>query len=458
MHTTTNRAKIPEAGAVPDFTLLDETKLKRTRLSTGADLWLYRYKKLPVVQVYLIVRTGAYSDPVEKAGMTNLFSEMLDEGTKNRSALQIADDFDYFGTKFSTWASMDGCGASMLTLREHLTSSLEVFSDVILNPLFPDYELVRVRKNVLTRILQEEDQPNVLANKVFINTIYGKQHPYGYPLLGTVDSVDSITASELQNKYSSFLKANNTSVVVVGDIGLAEIVDTFESTFPNWESGSLPSVELPEISDRGRTAIYLVNRAEAVQSQIRIGHRGVERTHKDYFPLVVMNQILGGQFTSRINLNLREDKGFTYGASSLWDMRKFGGHFVTNGGFQGEYTDRSVEEILKEIRSIKDEGVSGEELDAAKDGLIRSLPRQFETPSQIATQLSSAALYNLPENYFDTYVDNIQRISVEEVKGVANEYLHPDKAAIVVVGDARKIKSPLEKLGIGEVIEVDHKG
>jgi len=458
MQTTTDRTSIPEAGAVPDFTLLDETKLNRTQLSNGIDLWLYRYKKLPVVQVYLVVHTGAYSDPAEKAGMTNLFSEMLDEGTKSRSSLQIADDFDFFGTKFNTWASMDGCGVSMLSLREHLDESLEVLSDVVLNSAFPDAELSRVRKNVLTSILQEEDQPNVLANKVFIKTIYGKHHPYGYPLLGTVDSVNSITSTELQKKYTSFFKPNNTSIIVVGDIGLAEVSDTLESTFSRWEGGATPSVELPEIPDRERAVIYLVNRSEAVQSQIRIGHRGVKRTHNDYFPLRAMNQILGGQFTSRINLNLREDKGYTYGASSIWEMKKFGGHFITTGGFQGEYTDRSIEEIMKELRRIRDEGVTEDELDAAKDGLIRSLPRQFETPSQIASQLASVALYHLPDNYFDTFVENVQRVSTEEVKRVAAEYIHPDKAAVVVVGDVRKIKSPLEKLGIGDVIEVDHKG
>lgn len=458
MQTTTDRTKIPEAGAVPDFTLLDETKLKRTQLSNGIDLWLYRYKKLPVVQVYLVVHTGAYSDPAEKAGMTNLFSEMLDEGTNNRSALQIADDFDFFGTKFNTWASMDGCGVSMLSLREHLNASLEVLSDVVQHPEFPDDELTRVRKNVLTGILQEEDQPNVLANKVFLKTIYGKHHPYGYPLLGTFNTVKSITSTELREKYVSFFKPNNASIVVVGDIGLAEINDTIESVFAGWESSSTPPVDLSGIADRDHTGIYLVNRPGAVQSQIRIGHRGLERRHKDYFPVRVMNQILGGQFTSRINLNLREDKGYTYGASSLWEMRKFGGHFVANGGFQGEYTDRSVDEIMKELHRIRGEEVTEDELDAAKDGLIRSLPRQFETPSQIASQLANIALYDLPHNYFDTFVENVQKVSVEAVKRVACEYVHPAKVTIVVVGDVEKIKSPLEKLGVGDVIEVDHKG
>ncbi len=458
MYTTTDRTKIPEAGPVLAFTLLDEAKLNRAQLSNGINLWLYRYKKLPVMQVYLVIHSGAFTDPVEKAGMTNLFAEMLDEGTKNRSALQIADDFDFLGTNFNTWSSMDGCGASMLSLREHLDSSLDVFADVIQNPEFPDNELNRIRQNVLTSILQEEDQPNVLATKVFVKTIYGKDHPYGYPRLGTTETVQTITTDDLKGKYNTYFKPNNASIIVVGDIDVPEVTGKLENALSGWTPGDVPAVDLPEIPDCDRSAIYVVNRPEAVQSQIRIGHRGLERTHKDYFPVRVMNQILGGQFTSRINLNLREDKGYTYGAASVWEMRKFGGHFMTTGAFQGEYTDKSVDEIMKELCRIKDQGVTGEELEAAKDGTIRSLPRQFETPYQIAAQLSTVALYVLPDNYYDTYVDNVQQVSAEDVKRVADDYIYPSKVAVVAVGDAEKIKTPLEKLGIGEVVEVDHKG
>ncbi len=458
MHTTIDRTKIPEAGPVPDFTLLDETKLSRAQLSNGINVWLYRYKKLPVAQVHLAVHTGAFSDPVEKAGLTNLFAEMLDEGTKNRSALQIADDFDFLGTNFNTWSSMDGCGATMLSLREHLDESLDVFADVLKAPEFPEQELARVRQNVLTSILQEEDQPNVLATKVFVKKIYGKDHPYGSPPLGTTESVQSVTAKDLKEKYKRHFKPNNASIIVVGDIELPELNEKLEKALSEWKQGDVPKVNLPQIPDWECAAVYLVNRTEAAQSQIRIGHRGIERTHKDYFPVRVMNQILGGQFTSRINLNLREDKGYTYGAASIWEMRKFGGHFITTGGFQGEYTDRSVEEIMKELHRIREEGVTGDELEAAKDGLIRSLPRQFETPSQIASQLANVALYGLPDNYYDTYVDNVQQVSTEDVKRVASDYIHPSKAAVVVVGDVDKIKSPLEKLGIGDVIEIEYKG
>jgi len=457
MQIPIDRAKIPEAGPVPDFSLLDESKLNRSKLSNGLDLWLYRYKKLPVVQVYLVAHTGAFSDPVEKAGMTNLFSEMIDEGTQARNSLQIADDLDFLGTNFSTWSSMDGCGVSMLTLQEFLDESLDVFADVVQNPVFPENELARVKQKVLTSILQEEDQPNVLANKAFVKIIYGNHHPYGYPRLGTQDSVNIITTEDLKNKYNTYFKPNNASVVVVGDIDLPDITEKLEHGLANWKSDNIHESKLPDIPDRDKVTIYLVNRPGAVQSQIRVGHRGINRTHDDYFPMRVMNQILGGQFTSRINLNLREDKGYTYGAASLWEMRKFGGHFVTTGGFQGEYTDRSVQELMSEITRMREAGVTGDELETAKDGLIRSLPRQFETPSQIATQLGIVALYGLPENYFDTYVENVRNVSEEAVQRVAKAYLHPDKVAIVVVGDVEKIKSSLEDLGIGDVVEYDHK-
>ncbi len=458
MHTNIDRTKIPEAGTIPGFSLLDETKLSRIKLSNGIDLRTYRYKKLPVVQLYLVIRTGAYSDPVQKAGMTNLLSEMLDEGTKNRSALKIADDFDFLGTHFNTWASMDGCGLSMLSLREHLDTSLEVVSDVIQNPDFPENELTRIRQNVLTKILQEADQPNVLATKAFVKKIYGEDHPYGYPLLGTTDTVTSIERGELSDKYSRSFMPNNASIIIVGDIDAKEIANKLETALSGWEKGNALSADVQEIPDPGGSEIFLLHRPDAVQSQIRIGHRGLERKHKDYFPVRVMNQVLGGQFTSRINLNLREDKGYTYGASSLWDMRKFGGHFLAAGGFQGEYTDKSVYEIIKEFREIRDKGVTHAELESAKEGLIRSLPRQFETPSQIATQLANVALYDLPGNYYDTFVENVQRVSLEDVDRAAAMYIRPENVTVVVVGDADSIKTPLEYLGIGKVILTDAQG
>jgi zinc protease len=458
MQNTFDRTKIPEAGPIAAFTLLNEEKLSRVRLSNGINLLLYRYKKLPIVQLYLIIHSGAFTDPAEKAGMTNLFAEMIDEGTKSRTALRIADDFDFLGTNFYTWSSMDGCGVSLLTLREHVDASLDIFSDIIQNPEFPGTELERIRKNVLTGILQEEDQPNVLATNLFVRTIYGMAHPYGYPRLGTDKSVQSITGEELKQKYNTYCKPNNASLIVVGDIDMQELIGKLEGALSEWRQGTIPSVDLPEIPDRRQSEIYVIDRPDAVQSQIRIGHRGLERTHEYFFPIRVMNQILGGQFTSRINLNLREDKGYTYGASSVWEMRKFGGHFMTTGGFQADFTDRSVDEIMKELYRIREEGVTETELTMAKEGLIRSLPRQFETPSQIATQLANVLLYGLPDDYFDTYIDNIYRVSTEDVKKVATECLHPSKVAVVVVGDFKKIKTPLENLGIGEVIEVDHKG
>lgn len=458
MHTNIDRTKIPETGTIPGFSLLDETKLSRRKLSNGIDLRTYRYKKLPVVQLYLVIQTGAYSDPVQKAGTTNLLSEMLDEGTKTRNALNIADDFDFLGTHFNTWASMDGCGASMLSLREHLDASLEVVSDVIQNPEFPETELKRIRQKVLTKILQEADQPNVLATKAFVKLIYGEDHPYGYPLLGTTDTVTAIDRAELVDRYSRVFIPNNASIIIVGDIDTEEIANKLETALSGWKPGNALSAGVREIPDRGGNEIFILNRPGAVQSQIRIGHRGLERKHKDYFPLRVMNQVLGGQFTSRINLNLREDKGYTYGASSLWDMRKFGGHFVAAGGFQGEYTDKSIYEIINELREITDKGVSFTELESAKDGLIRSLPRQFETPSQIATQLANVALYDLPENYYDTFVENVQHVSLEDVHRVAGMYIKPENVTVVVVGDADSITTPLENLGIGKVIIMDAKG
>jgi zinc protease len=458
MSALPDRTRIPRAASLPAVSLIDDDKLKRRRLANGADLRLYRYKKLPVVQIYLVVRAGMYTDPAEKAGLTNLFAAMLDEGTASRTSLQIADDFDFLGTHFNTWATADACGTSLLTLQEHLDASLEIFADIVANPSFPDAEMERERRNVLTGILQEDDQPNVVATRVFVNAVYGKHHPYGYMTPGTAASVRSLSRTDLFDKYERYFKASNASIVVVGDLELDEIAEKMETALSTWRSGDAAPVDLPAVPEPNRSTIYLVDRPGAAQSQIRVGHRGIERTHPDYFPVRIMNQILGGQFTSRINLNLREAKGYTYGATSTWDMRKHGGHFVTSGGFQGEYTDASVAEIVKELHRIREDGVTDAELLSAREGLIRALPRQFETPSQISMQIGSVALYDLPDSYFDTYIENIREVSADAVKRAAGRYIQPSGATIVVVGDADKIKQPLADLGIGEVVAVANKG
>jgi zinc protease len=455
--STFDRSRRPDPGAISDFSLLDASKLERGRLTNGMNLLLYRYKKLPVVQINCTFRTGTYDDPADKAGLANLFAEMLDEGTLKRNALEIADSFEYLGTQFSTWASKDGIGTGMLTLREHLPASLDLFADIMLDPSFPENELQRVKQNILTAILQETDQPNSVATNVFTRSVYGTGHPYGFPIHGMRETVEPLSVADLREKYETLFKPGAASIVVVGDIPFGELSGMLERAFADWKGDRVEAGALPDMPERSGSSIRIVNRPGAVQSQIRIGHRGIERTHRDYFPVLVMNQILGGQFTSRINLNLREDKGYTYGASSVWDARKYGGHFMTTGGFQGEFTDRAVAELMKELEHIGKE-IRADELNAAKDGLIRALPRQFETPAQIGSHLSTVELYGLPDDYYSSYVDTVQKVTIEEVLNAARSYIRPESVEIVVVGDVAAISDPLEKLGLGSPVEVDVHG
>lgn len=450
-----DRSKKPSPGPPRPLIL---PKVQRATLSNGLKIMLVEYHQLPIVQFNLVVQTGAAADPADKAGLATLTLRMIDEGTKTRTALQIAEELDFIGANLSTSTSYDGCFVGLLTLKEHLATAVDVYADVILNPTFPPKEFERVRKELLTALIQQRDQPAAVATNVFAKRLYGENHPYGRPSEGTESSVSKITVDDLKSFYDTYVRPNNATLVVVGAVKLSELLPILERSLGAWKSKRVPEVNIPAPADRANAAVYLVDKPQAAQSQIRVGHFGLPRSTPDYFPVLVMNTILGGGFNSRLNWNLREQKGYTYGTGSAFHFRKGAGPFTTMGGFHTNVTDSSVMEILKEIRRLRTEEVPAADLQFAKDFLTRSVPRSFETPGQIAAQLSSLVLYGLPDNYFDTYIQNIESVTAADVKRVAEKYLQPDAMLIAIVGDVAVIKSGLEKLGHGPIVVCDTEG
>jgi zinc protease len=453
-----NRAEIPKPGPLADVSLLNSSQLTEGRLRNGLRIIHHGYNKLPIVYINFVFGRGASFDPVHRPGGLSMLYEMIDEGTQRFNALEISEAFEYLGTSFGTWVTHDSGGLTLQTLTDHLSSSLAIVADLLQNPVFPENEFERVRRTILTSLLQEADQPNVVATKTLTKILFGRTHPYGYTIRGTEESIQAITPDEIRTLYAAHMTPVNCTAIVVGNCTFDEIITEFEKTFLSWKGSDIPPEHVADPDFPGMPAIYIVDRPGAAQSQIRVGHEGIYRTHEAYIPVLVMNQILGGQFTSRINMNLREKRGYTYGASSVWEARKFSGHFMTTGGFQGEYTDRAIEELIREITSVRDGGVLPEELQTAKDGLIRALPRQFETPSHIAVQLASLVVYGLPDDYFETYLRAIMAAESEQILAAAKNYLHPDKAQIVVVGNGDVLLKPLQNLKLGEVKEVTEKG
>jgi predicted Zn-dependent peptidase len=416
------------------------------------------HHELPVVQMNMVFLSGSADDPVGKAGLADLTTQMMDEGTSKRDALAISEEVEFLGASISVRAATDASFVSLLTLKEHLDAALDIYSDVIRNPSFPEFEWTRVKKTHLDGLLQQKDRPGTVASKVFAQVTFGAEHPYGQPNDGTEHSVQGVTLDDLRKFYSTHIVPGNATLIVVGDLTISEVAPRVEKFFGDWQS-TLPlkkSIDkAPAISEN---QIYLIDKPEAAQSEIRIGHAGVQRKTDDYFALQVMNTILGGQFSSRINMNLRESKGYTYGARSGFLMWRHGGLFTASAAVRTGVTDSSIIEFMKELERIRDEDVTEDEFLFAKNSLIRREPEGFETAGQIANQIASIVVYNLPDDYFETYVKNFSAVTMEDVRRVAASYLNPRSMNIVVVGDIKAVHEGLNRLGYGQARILDPDG
>ncbi len=455
MYGQLDRSKKPEPQPTPKITI---PAIQHAALANGLKIMLVEQHELPIVQLQLVFQTGAANEPASKAGVANLTAQMVREGTGKRSSLQIADDLEFLGANLNVSSSSDATFASLQSTKEQLAKALDVYADVLRNPSFPENEWTRVKKTHLTGLMQQKDQPVVVANNVYTMLLYGAAHPYGRATEGSEASVNAISLDDLKSFYKSNYIPNNATLIVVGDASIKEIVPMIEKYFADWKSAAIMPPAFTPAPKIDSTRIYLVDKPQAAQSEIRIGHVGVARNNEDYFPLLVMNAILGGQFTSRINLNLREAKGYTYGARSGFAMRKEAGPFTAQAGVKSGVTDSSVVEFMKELRSICDADVTQKELDFAKNSLVRGMPQGFETPAQISMQLMNLVLYGLPDSYFDTIVQNLEKVTIADVRRVSQKYIHPASMDVVIVGDIQLVKPGLEKLGYGPAIVLDADG
>ena len=455
----TDRSLLPKEKADPRLSL---PAVQRRKLSNGLEVLVVEHHEVPVVSMNLVMKMGGAGDPAEKAGLASLTADMLDEGTATRDALQISDQLARIGSGVNVGAGWDSTTASLRTLTRHLDRALEIYADVITNPAFPDKELQRLRAQRLAALRQQKDSPEAVASLVFQSVLYGRTHPYGHALSGDEASLQSLSVADVRKFYETYYRPNNSALIVVGDVKPDAVVAKLEKAFAGWKSGHVPAVDVSVAPvERDKSMIYLVDRPGSVQSIIQIGQVAAPRSSPDYFPLFVMNRILGGASSARINLNLREDKGYTYGASSSFSFRRGAGPFTAAAPVQGFSTKESVMEFMKELRGIRGEmPASQAELDAAKQAIVRGFPRGFETPDQIANQLELIVTYDLPDTYFNSYIERVQAVTLEDVNRVANRYLQPDRMAVVIVGDRRAIEQGLRALdGLGERISyMDNEG
>jgi len=451
---TFDRSKPPELGPPPRVAL---PPILTRELPNGLKLLIVEHHELPLADFVLLVGSGSTTDPASKTGVANLTATMLREGTTTRKSLEIADQIAYLGINLSPSSSWESSTLSLHTPTAQLDSALALFADVALRPSFPADEFERLRKNRLTDLLRLKDQGPAIANLAFPAIIYGGAHPYGAATLGTEASVKSLSVADLQSYYQTNFKPNNSTLIIVGDVNPAQIEQRINALFGGWQRGNVSQPTYADPPKAAATTVYLIDKPGAAQSSFRIGSVGVPRSTKDYFALSVMNTILGGSFTSRLMQNLRETRGYTYGASSRFDMRRSAGPFLASAEIVAAKTDSALLEFMKELNGIR-QSVPASELSRAKRFLQLQLPGNFETTQDIAFQLVPVALYGLPLDYYNNYVQNIEAITEADVARVAQQYINPGSLAVVIVGDRKSIEPTLKAINVGPVVIRDISG
>jgi zinc protease len=442
----------PAPGPEPTFAV---PAFKRFKLKNGLEVLLAEFHELPLVELNLVVKSGGASNAADMSGLADMTRRMLDEGTKTRTPIQIADQLASLGAAMGGGSGWDSSGATLSVLGKNLEPALTVFADVVVAPAFDAAEFARVRDNSLTAITRRKDSPPMIATLALARLLYGPKHPYAWPQAGVEASLKKMTPAALRATYDKYWHPDNAVLIVAGDVGEASLRPLLEGAFKAWKPrrAALPRLPAPAPA-ADKTRIFLIDKAGAPQSSIRVGGFGIARTSPDFFPVTVMNMILGGGFY-RLDLNLREGKAWTYGARSSFESRKTPGPFSAGGEFVAAHTAESIQEIIKEINGMRDADVTDAELARAKDQLAKSFPARFATRAAVANQLAEIAVYGLPATYLADYQKKIAAVTKDEVRRVARKYLTPEKLTIVVVGDAKSLRDKLEKIAPVELRDVE---
>ncbi len=444
-------AKLPQPGPDPKLTL---PPIEKTKLANGMEIWMVDHRELPLVAMNMVFRTGSVDEPATRTGVAGMASSLLDDGTTTRSAADIANQLQAIGANIGSGSGFDSTNVTLNTLSKNLDKAIDIYADVIRNPSFPANEVESLRARSLVGLKQQRSNPNAIGATVFNKVLYGG-HPYGRS--DTEATVKAITRDDLITYYNATYRPNNAVLIVVGSFDKAGLKAKLESAFAAWKPGDIGHNDLPQAEPPAKTGIYLVDRPNAAQSVVGIGQPGISRSHPDYFKVLLMNSILGGGITARISMNLREDKGYTYGANSSFAFRRGPGPFRAGGDMQTAVTKESVWELMKEIKGVRGEiPITQKELDYYKQRLIRLTPSGFETPNAISNQLASLVTYDLPPGYFNEYIQRVNAVTLDDVNYAAKHYLDPAKMAIVIVGDRKLIEPKLAELGYPlTILDVD---
>jgi len=455
-----DRSKLPEVGSAAPLTL---PPLQRATLSNGLKVVLAERHEVPVIQLSMIVDAGHAADSLAKPGTSNLTLAMISNGTRTRTALQIAARAEELGAEINAGSSLDTSYISLNSISGQLAGSLELFSDILLNPTFPEQELQRLKAQSVAAIQQQKSQPQGIASRLFPKLVYGEGHAYSNPFsgIGSEQSVQSMTVDELRAFYHRWVRPDNSTLLIVGDTTLRQIAPLLEQRLAGWHAPAEPlgAKQLGNVPMPAKPRIFLVNRTGAEQSLVFGVEVAPPRSDPDDIAFETVNTVLGGSFISRLNMNLRQDKHWSYGAGTNLISAKGQRPFVVSAMVQTDKTAESLAETVKELRGLVGaRQPTGVEIKAAKDALVLTLPGSNETAREVASSYADILTYGLPDNYLNEFVGKVDSLSAADLAAAAGKLIHPDAFTWIIVGDVAVIEAPVRKLSLGEVKVLDADG
>ena len=453
-----DRKQMPKGGAEPPVVF---PKVEKATLSNGMQIQFARRESVPVVEFNLVFDAGYAADQGGIPGTASLAMSMIDEGTKTRSSIQISDEQQRLGANIGSGSSLDSSFVTLSALNANLDASLDLFADIVLHPSFPEADFKRLQKQQIARIQREKAQPVGMALRVFPKLLYGSSHPYGLPFSGSgyEDGVAKLTRDELVKFHATWFKPDNATMIVVGNTTLAEIKPKLEALFKDWKKGSPPAKKLSAVAGKNTTTIYILDKPGAVQSVILAGQLVPPIANPDEIAFKTMTQVLGGSFVARLNMDLREDKHWSYGSYTFVPDARGQRPFIGYAPVQTDKTKESMVEIMKQFKGITGPmPITQPELAMAQDGMTRTLPGQWETQGAVSGSIADMVIFGLPGDYYATFPGKVRALKTGDVDADARKTLTPDKMVWVIAGDRAKIEAGIKELGWGDVKYLDPDG
>lgn len=446
-----DRSKPPKPGIPKDVKF---PEFFETKTASGITVLVIQDNLLPVVNVRFVFKAGSYHDSI--SGVSAFTVDMLSKGTSTMTATEIASKIDFYGATLSYGSDYDVNYVSIYTLKKYFDNVYNITSDIINDAIFSDEEIDRLRTQKINSILSFKDEGEYLASRAFKKFVYGK-NTYANPVEGDEHTLKQINRESLINFNKNFFTSENLIIAFVGDISPDEALKYVEKL----EKGSQTSdikrdtkTDSQLAINNSRSKVLLVNKRDAVQSSLKVGRISKSRSDVNFFPLTIMNNILGGSFTSRINSNLRERNGYTYGARSYFELKKYSGDFSVETEVKGDITASAVNEIIFEIKRMRDEYVTDDELSIMKNYITGNFPLQLETPGAIASRVIALKLFDLEDDYYQKYISNVNAVTKEDVKKAAEEYLHPDNLVLSIAGNVKELEKQMKQFGDIEVVTI----